>query len=253
LDFRGKSGRINCKLFINNMNNIIEHIAIIPDGNRRWAKKKGLSPEEGHLIGFERTKDIIKIAFHNNVQNISFWGSSINNLTKRPLNEVANLYFGFKKYFKEILQYKEIHDNKVQINVLGNWKKLFPKDLVKVIQKSIDETKHYTKYKLNFLLGYNGDEEMIQAIQNIVNKTKENKDLVINSDLIKQNLYTKDLPAVDLLIRTGGEPHNSVGFMMWDTANSQYYFTDLCYPDFNENEFKKAIQEYHSRELRQGK
>jgi len=77
------------------MNNIIEHIAIIPDGNRRWAKKKGLSPEEGHLIGFERTKDIIKIAFHNNVQNISFWGSSINNLTKRPLNEVANLYFGF--------------------------------------------------------------------------------------------------------------------------------------------------------------
>ena len=235
------------------MNNSIGHIAIIPDGNRRWAKEKGLSPEKGHLAGFERTKEIINIAFNSNVQNVSFWGSSINNMTKRPLNEVANLYFGFRKYFKEILNYKEIHDNQVQINVLGNWEKLFPKDLVKIIQKSIDGTKHYKKYKLNFLLGYNGDEEMIQAIQNITAKAQVDKELVIDSDLIKQNLYTKNLPAVDLLIRTGGEPHNSVGFMMWDTANSQYYFTDLFYPDVNESEFKKAIQEYHSRESRQGK
>ena len=232
---------------------MIEHIAIIPDGNRRWAQTNGRSPEQGHLEGFERTKEIIEKAFDGRVKNITFWGASLDNLAKRPQEEVQHLYKNFQTYIKILLTYKEIHTRKVRINVLGMWKEIFPEMLQSVIQKAIDSTKDYSNYTVNFLLGYNGDEEMLQAIQSISEQKLSNPNLEINADLVKQSLYTKSLPPVDLLIRTGGEPHNSVGFMMWDTANSQYYFTDINYPDFTIHEFDKAIIEYHTRGKREGK
>ena len=232
---------------------MIEHIAIIPDGNRRWAKSKDKTPEQGHLEGFERTREIIEQAFVGKVKNITFWGASLDNLAKRPQDEVKHLYKNFQNYIKAILTYKEIHTQKIKINVLGKWQELFPQPLIKVIQKAIDSTKDYSNYNLTFLLGYNGDEEMLQAIKAISDQKSANPNLEITSDLVKKSLYTKDLPPVDLLIRTGGEPHNSVGFMMWDTANAQYYFTDINYPDFTIQEFDKAIAEYNTRGKRRGK
>jgi len=232
---------------------MVEHIAIIPDGNRRWAQQNGKTSEEGHKQGFERTRQIIEKAFYEDVRCLTFWGASMNNLTKRPENEIKHLYKGFYSYLNNLLTYKEIHNQQVQVNILGLWEQLFPASLQEVIKKVIGATQHYTKRKLNFLLGYNGDEEMMQAIQKIVEKSKNNPDLVITPELIKQHLYTKDLPPVDLLIRTGGEPHNSVGFMMWDTANTQYYFTDTHYPDFGMEEFDTAVNEYYQRGRREGK
>lgn len=227
----------------------LKHIAIIPDGNRRWAVQQGMKPEEGHLVGFEKTRGIIQASLENNIYALSFWGSSVNNLTKRSMSEVKNLYFGFKKYFTELLEDGSLDTYNVRVQVLGRWEEMFPADLKKVIRKLIEKTKDYSDHQLTFFLGYNGDEEMVQAVQRIVDSGETS----VTPDLIKQNLYTKDLPPVDLLIRTGGEPHNSVGFMMWDTANSQYYFTDLCYPDFTVSEFDKAMQEYERRERRAGK
>lgn len=232
---------------------MIEHVAIIPDGNRRWAKANGKTPEQGHLEGFERTREIIEQAFDGRVKNITFWGASIDNLSKRPQDEVNHLYKNFHSYIKALLTYKEIHNQKVKINIFGLWREFFPKTLQMVIQQAIETTKDYSNYNLNFLLGYNGDEEMLQAIRTISDKKLANPKLEITPELIKNSLYTKDLPPVDLLIRTGGEPHNSVGFMMWDTANAQYYFTDVNYPDFNMNEFDLAIAEYNTRGKRQGK
>jgi len=232
---------------------MIDHIAIIPDGNRRWAKSQDKTPEQGHLEGFERTREIIEQAFVGRVKNITFWGASLDNLAKRPQYEVKHLYKNFQNYIKALLTYKEIHTQKIKINVLGKWQELFPKTLTKVIQKAIDSTKDYSNYTLTFLLGYNGDEEMLQAIKAISEQKLANPNLEITSDLVKQSLYTKDLPPVDLLIRTGGEPHNSVGFMMWDTANAQYYFTDINYPDFTIQELDKAIAEYNTRGKRKGK
>lgn len=232
---------------------MIEHIAIIPDGNRRWARSNGKTPEQGHLEGFERTREIIEKAFDGRVKNITFWGASLDNLAKRPQDEVQHLYKNFQNYIKALLTYKEIHTQKIKINILGRWQELFPEILQDVIQKAIDSTKDYSNYTLNFLLGYNGDEEMLQAIKSISEQKLANPSLEITPELVKQSLYTKDLPPVDLLIRTGGEPHNSVGFMMWDTANSHYYFTDINYPDFTIEEFDKAIEEYHTRGKRRGK
>lgn len=232
---------------------MIEHIAIIPDGNRRWAKFNGKTSEQGHLEGFERTREIIEQAFNGRVKNITFWGASLDNLSKRPKDEVQHLYQNFHNYMKALLTYKEIHNQKVKINIIGLWDELFPKYLQEVIQKAIDMTKDYSNYTLNLLLGYNGDEEMLQAIRSISERKLADPSLEITPELVKQSLYTKDLPPVDLLIRTGGEPHNSVGFMMWDTANAQYHFSDINYPDFNMQEFDKVIAEYHTRGKRQGK
>lgn len=232
---------------------MIDHIAIIPDGNRRWAQANGKTSEQGHLEGFERTREIIQNLSTNQVKNLTFWGASLDNLTKRPEHEVKHLYKGFYNYLKILLTAKEVHQNGIKINILGHWKKLFPKSLQNLIQQAIDATKDYSNYTLNFLLGYNGDEEMLRAVQVIAEQKLQNPDLIVTPELIKESLYTKDLPPVDLLIRTGGEPHNSVGFMMWDTANSQYYFTDINYPDFGIAEFDTAIQEYEKRGKRRGK
>lgn len=232
---------------------MIDHVAIIPDGNRRWAKAHGKTSEEGHLQGFERTREIIETAFLGKVKNLTLWGASLDNLSKRPEEEVRHLYGGFQRYIKDLLTYKEIHKQKIKVNILGKWQEIFPKPLQKVIQKAIDATQDYSNYTLNFLLGYNGDEEMLQAIQQITEQAAHNPTLKVTSELVKQHLYTKDLPPVDLLIRSGGEPHNSVGFMMWDTANAQYYFTDTNYPDFTIEEFNTALEEYHKREQRKGK
>lgn len=232
---------------------MIEHVAIIPDGNRRWAKANGKTPEQGHLEGFERTREIISQGCFGEVKNITFWGASLDNLSKRPVDEVNHLYHNFEQYAKILITAKEIHDQKIKINIFGQWKNIFPSSVCKALQTAVDATKNYSNYTLNCLLGYNGDEEMLRAIRAISEQKLANPNLEITPELVKRSLYTKDLPPVDLLIRTGGEPHNSVGFMMWDTANSHYYFTDTQYPDFRVEEFKKAIAEYHTREKRKGK
>jgi undecaprenyl diphosphate synthase len=232
---------------------MIDHIAIIPDGNRRWAQSHGKTSEQGHLQGFERTREIIKNLSTNQGKNLTFWGASLDNLSKRPKEEVEHLYKGFYNNLKILLTAKEVHQNGIKINILGQWKELFPQSLQDIIQQVIDATQNYSNYTLNFLLGYNGDEEMLRAVQNIAEQKLQNPDLIVTPELIKQSLYTKDLPPVDLLIRTGGEPHNSVGFMMWDTANVQYYFTDINYPDFGTAEFNAAVEDYHKRGQRRGK
>ncbi len=232
----------------------IQHIAIIPDGNRRWAREQGLKPEKGHTAGFDCTKAIMLSAIEHKIHHLSFWGSSMNNLTKRSLSEVKNLYFGFKKNFTQLLEEDMIHTHRVKVNVIGKWREYFPKDLIHVIDRLVDATQEYDQHTMNFFLGYNGDEEMLTAVQAIVNEARESDTTpTVDAEYLKKHLYTRDLPPVDLLIRTGGDPHNSVGFMMWDTANAQYYFTDMCYPDFSPAEFEKAMVEYDKRERRHGK
>ena len=231
----------------------LQHIAIIPDGNRRWAVQQGMKPEEGHLVGFEKTRGIIQSALENNIYALSFWGSSVNNLTKRSMSEVKNLYFGFKKYFTELLEDGSLDTYNVRVQVLGKWEEMFPADLKRVIRKLIDKTQHYSDHQLTFFLGYNGDVEMIEAIQSIVDNSEEK--VKVTPALVKQHLYTHDLPPVDLVIRTGSksDPHNSVGFMMWDTANSQFHYTESLYPEFTPEEFEAVIEDFSSREKRQGK
>lgn len=230
--------------------NLPKHIAIIPDGNRRWAKEKGLKPWKGHDAGAEVMEGLARWSFDHGIYCLSFWGSSLENMKKRPLREKQELLKIYEEYFKKLIVDKDIHRNKVKINVIGKWQKQFPKSLKKIIEEGIKKTDHYDQHELNFFLAYSGDDEMVDTIRALVSSGIAVKK--ITKKTIKQFLMTKKLPAVDLLIRTGGEPHLSAGFMMWEIANSQLYFSEKFFPDFKEAELIEAIKDYQQRGKRLG-
>jgi undecaprenyl diphosphate synthase len=227
------------------------HVALIPDGNRRWAKRKNLLPWQGHIEGAKALEKILKKAWEMKIPYFTFWGSSLDNITKRSKEEVKVLLSLYQKYFKRLLKEKRIFDEKVRVSVLGRWKELFPKRLKETISKIIKKTKNHDRYFLTFLLAYNGTDEMLEAIKKISGKGIKK----INEKVLLENLWTGFLPPVDLVIRTGceGDPHNSAGFMMWHTAYSQFYFTKTLFPDFSPTEFEKIINDYLKRERRFGK
>lgn len=232
-------------------NNIPYHVAIIPDGNRRWARERGLAPWRGHEEGAKTIEKLVRKAFDLGIRQLSFWGSSLENLKKRPLAEKKALLRIYEEYFQKLMDSEELHKNQARINIIGRWEEQFPERLKKILKDGIERTKHYKNYALNFFLAYNGDDEMVEAISKIVRKADQYKK--ITAEVIKENLMTAGLPPVDYLIRTGGEPHLSAGFMMWDIANTQLYFSKKNFPDFGGAELEKAIEDYAARGKRQGK
>jgi undecaprenyl diphosphate synthase len=232
------------------LNAIPRHIAIIPDGNRRWAATRNLKPWQGHKEGAKRVEELIQIALKKEVECFSIWGSSMDNLIKRPPSEKKALLEIYQEYFTRLLSEKEIHRNETRVSVIGRWEEQFPSSLKKVIQEVIEKTAHYKKKMLNFMLAYSGTDDMLEAISKINSECE--KKIKITSEILKKNLMTAELPSVDFLVRTGGEPHNSNGFMMWDTADAQLYFFSGNFPDFGEKEFCLALAEYAQRQRRFG-
>ena len=233
--------------------NLPTHIAIIPDGNRRWARKHKLDVWFGHKKGAEKTEKLLDVMIELNISHLSFWGSSQDNLKKRSAREVKFLLNLFKEKFLKLSENKKIHDNKVKINIIGDWRQQFPEDVKVSLDKAVENTKDYKNFFLNFFIAYSGTSEVLGAIKCIAKRAREDSSLKINKDLLKNCLLTSDLPPVDLMIRTGGEPHLSDGFMMWDTANTQLYFFEKLWPDCDENDFREAIEDYLTRKRRFGK
>ncbi len=234
--------------------NIPNHVAVIPDGNRRWAKKRGLRPWIGHEVGMKSFEKVLEKSLELRIPYLTFWGGSWDNLTKRPKIEIKFLFKVYADQFKRIANDKRIHQNKVRIDVLGRWREILPEETQKAIERAREATKDYNKYFLTFLLAYNGTDEMMACVRKIADLSKE-KTIKVTEKLIKENLWTKDLPPVDLIIRTGCEddPHISAGFMMWDAAYSQLYFTRTFLPAFEPKEFEEIIKDYSERERRKGK
>jgi undecaprenyl diphosphate synthase len=230
-------------------NNIPHHVVIIPDGNRRWAEKRNLSPWQGHEAGAKNTEALIRAARELGIRELSFWGSSLENLTKRPLLEKKALLEIYQKNFTEILQGKEVQEGLVKIRIIGRWREHFPQELVGLLERVEQETKNNTEYGLNFFLAYSGDDDMRGAIQRLVDQAP----LTVTNESIKASLLTKDLSPVDYLIRTGGDPHLSAGFLMWDIANAELFFSDDLYPDFGPEAFAGALALYADRARRGGK
>ncbi len=225
------------------------HVVIIPDGNRRWAAERGLKPWEGHQAGAENTEAIIREARRIGIRELSFWGSSLENLAKRPLAESKALLDIYSKYFAKLLESEDIHKDEAKIRFIGRWEEQFPEALKQILYRCLDATKDYSRYFLNFFLAYSGDDEMLRAVKTL----SQSKGTEITRESLKGALMTKDMPPVDLLIRTGGEPHLSAGFMMWDMADAQLYFSEKHYPDFGPEAFREAIREYMRRGRRLGK
>ena len=213
--------------------NKLNHIAFIMDGNGRWGKKKGKGRNFGHLKGIETVKKIVKESIRLNIPIITFYVFSSENW-KRPKYEKAYLFKLIKNYFlKEI---KSIISQGIKINILGEIKKFSP-DLKQVLKKSIQLTVKNKKIIVNLAINYGSKTEIFQALK----KTRKN----LNIKNFKKNLYTKNMPDPDILIRTGGFQRLS-NFLLWQPAYTELFFLKKLWPDFNSNDFKKIIIKYRN-------
>ncbi len=232
------------------MLDVPKHIAIIPDGNRRWARAHKFEvASKGHEAGAQRFEEIMRASFSAGVEYLTLWAASIDNFKKRPQAEIGVLVRLLIEELSRIGKSPETKKYEVRVRVIGDGAQLAQnEELDKAIIAIEKQTAEHSKHHLTILFGYDGQAEMLAAIE----KLKQNDGKLGLQD-VHQALMTAELPEVDLVIRTGGEPHWSAGFMMWLTANSQLYFTQKLWPDFDQTALKEAIGEYQVRERRLGK
>ncbi|SEL18536.1 undecaprenyl diphosphate synthase [Aquimarina amphilecti] len=230
--------------------NIPEHVAIIMDGNGRWAKKKGLFRAIGHENGTKAVREAVEGAAEIGIKYLTLYAFSTENWN-RPKLEVETLMKLLVSSLKK--EIKTLQKNNIRLNAIGNLEALpqkARKELLEVIEKTKDN-KHMT---LSLALSYGSREELIKTIQDISNKVKNNvlSPHLINEAVINEHLYTKTLPDVDLLIRTSGEQRIS-NFLLWQIAYAELYFTEILWPDFKRTDLFEAILNYQQRERRFGK
>jgi undecaprenyl diphosphate synthase len=231
-----------------------QHIAIIIDGNRRWARARGLQPWEGHVRGAKTLEEINEAAVSLGIKHLTIWGGSYDNLTKRDPQEIKMLDEKmYRVWARDGLKNKTVFQKEVQIRFIGEWPDLLSQETQDAMRALENATKDNSSYYYTYLIGYNGDREMTAAI-NAAIKSETKK---VSIDTVKDYLWTKDLPPVDLVIRTGeenpGMSHNSNGFMMWHTKNSFFYHTDKYWPDFTAEDLGRAIEQFSQTERRFGK
>lgn len=224
--------------------NLPTHVGIIMDGNRRWAKMHHLPVSVGHSNGAENFKKIALYAAKIGLKYLTVYAFSTENWN-RAQTEVDALLGLFKKYLSSSFQELENHNTK--INFLGDMSK-FNQKLQELLRQTEQKTQHNTGMQLNIALNYGSHHEITQATQNIAKKVLDGKikPEEITPETISQNLYTKNMPNVDLVIRTGNEQRLS-NFLLWQAAYAEFYFTPVMWPEFNENEFNQAMVEYSRR------
>lgn len=232
-----------------NKENLPVHIAIIMDGNRRWAKEKGLETKLGHKEGAENLKRIAKYANEIGIKYLTVYAFSTENW-KRTKEEVGALMFLLNWYLDDLLNSSDL-DN-VKINVLGDITKL-DAGTQKLILKLENKTKDYTGLQLNVAFNYGGRDEITRAVKKIANAVKNNEISIddIDEDLISNSIYTAGMPDPDLLVRPGGEKRIS-NFLPWQLSYTEFIFIDKYWPDFNKNDLDEAIVEYERRNRKFG-
>jgi undecaprenyl diphosphate synthase len=221
------------------------HVAIIMDGNARWAGRRHLSRLEGHRIGTENIRRVVETFAKYKVKYLTLYAFSTENW-KRPKTEVRGLMQILSRVIKS--ETKALHEKGVKLRHLGRLNKL-SQNMQKQIQKSIDLTKNNTGMTLSVAFDYGGRAEIVDAVRSIV--AEGVPAAVIDEDLLSRRLYSDGLPDPDLIIRTGGEMRLS-NFLLWQSAYSEIYFTPVPWPEFNEEEVKKALLAYSKRERRFG-
>lgn len=218
--------------------NLPQHIAIIMDGNGRWAQNRFLPRFIGHTNGVKTVKNIVELASSINIKVLTLYAFSTENW-KRPKDEVFGLMTLLGSYLKSELS--SMIKNNISFRVLGDTSKL-PEEIQNEIANVSEKTKDNTGLILNIALNYGSRQEILKAVKNIIAKKIDNP----TEQDISDNLYTRSVPDPDLLIRTSGEMRIS-NFLLWQIAYSEIYVTDVLWPDFSEEEFYKAIVEYQKR------
>lgn len=229
---------------------IPKHIAIIMDGNGRWAKKRGLPRAAGHTRGVESVRDIVKASSKLGVRYLTLYTFSTENW-RRPREEVSMLMRLLLKSLRD--ETDELNQNDIKITMIGELHSL-PEEVQKELKDARDKTKDNKKMVLNLALSYSGRVEILNAIRKIADSVANNslKPECIDESIISNNLMTKDMPDPDLVIRTSGEFRVS-NFLLWQIAYSEFYISDVLWPDFRRNNLYDAIKSFQKRERRFGK
>ena len=235
---------LEIKEIVKNTN--LKHIAIIMDGNRRWAKEKNLPSAMGHKKGVDALKTVLKACHKFGVEYLTVYAFSTENWNRKP-EEVEFLMDLLAHTLKNELQ--ELHENDVVINFIGDLTKLSSK-LQEILYNAVDYTKKNKGVKLQIAFNYGARDEIVNAVRAIIGKGVKSED--ITADLISQNLYTSNIPDPDLLIRTGGEMRVS-NYLLWQIAYSEFLVTKQYWPEFDEKSLSDAIMEFAHRQRRYGK
>ncbi len=243
--------KLQTKLLIDSLdkNNIPNHVAIVMDGNGRWAKKRGLPRIKGHIEGTKSIKRVLEIAYDLNIKYITLFALSQENWD-RPKQEVDGILKIIRKSLHDELN--QLNEKGIKVFIIGNFERV-PEDIIKTIKNVQKTTKSNEKMNFCIAFSYGGREEITQAAKNLAKDVLEGKIKIhdIEENIFRNYLYTKDIPDPDLLIRTSGEIRIS-NFLLWQMAYTEFVFTPVLWPDFNKYHFLKAILEYQVRERRFG-
>jgi short-chain Z-isoprenyl diphosphate synthase len=233
------------------------HIGIIMDGNRRFARLLRASDVSlGHKLGADKLREMLDWCFEHNIPVVTVWGFSLDNFS-RDSEEVKQLFELFEQKTREMVHSADLHDNHVRVRYIGR-RDLLPGSLQDAIAEVEHATAHYDRFVLNIALAYGGREEISDAIRDYLgHQLRTGKDLEqaiegFSPKAVERFLYTSGLPEPDLIIRTSGEVRMS-GFLMWQSAYSEYYFCDTNWPAFRKIDFLRALRSYDERQRRFGR
>lgn len=227
------------------------HLAVIMDGNRRYAFQEGLSPQEGHRIGGSKLEDVVGWCHEVGIEGLTVFAFSTDNFKRSP-EEVEHLMNLFAEDLRRLANDKRIHENEVRVKVIGETDVL-PDDVVEAAAEVEEATRDYQQHYFNVAIGYGGREEIVEAVRQIARDIKNDEvdPDEVKKDLISSYLYTADSPDPDLILRTSGEERIS-NFLLWQLAYAELYFSDVYWPALKKTDFLNVIQSYQKRQRRYG-
>lgn len=235
----------------------VNHIAIIPDGNRRWAAEKGVPIWDGVRSGAKTAETTFEAIRKRRIPWCTFWASSYDNLAKRPVPERRVLDELYTQYFTALTDNKTVHRERVRVRVLGEWAELISPTAQEAIRAVLAATESYGDASLTFLVGYDGDRELASAATALMQEVVSSKEKVVRTvtiDDLRAHSWTKELPEVDVIIRTGAweDPHRSANFLPLLTRNVQEAYPQMYWPDFSEQALDQVLADLQRRERRLG-
>ncbi len=232
------------------MENIPAAMGLIPDGNRRWAKKHNKTFYEAYETGVKKFIDFSEWAKDLGIKNITVWAFSTENF-KRPLPEKRAVFSIYQKMANDETIIKRLHENRTRLNIIGNLS-LLPKRLLESLKSVEEQTSKYRERVINMLIAYGGRDDILHAAKELIKRSSQNRIRSINTNIFKRFMFSAEIPDMDLIIRTSGEERLS-GFLPWQTCYSELYFSKKLWPDFTKQDLTLAIKEYSIRQRRFGR
>lgn len=232
------------------------HIGIIMDGNRRFARAVGLDVKAGHDHGAGKAREVLDWCLELGIKHVTLWGFSTDNRGRAP-DEISHLHGLFAQQARELLTDEKLHKNRVRVKIIGDTSD-FPESARRALRAMEDATQSYDNLFVNVALGYGGREEIVDAVNALLRaRLDAGEELAtvagrVGADEITRHVYTAGLPDPDFVIRTSGEVRLS-GFMLWQTAYSEFYFCDANWPEFRKVDFLRAVRDFQARERRFGR